>query len=203
MASHNTGPFPRGSTFGTTSTSDGVQHEGQRFTFEDLDYSSTSIVKPRRSARMVECMICRNVAAAAILPKRIVTFATTSGATYLGRVDGYARLTAARIAGVVDEFLPTAGCAVNDLCYVVIDGPTMVLTPLEADANNVFAVGTVLVALTGITSGATTAGRPAPQDLTGATALLGDQIQNRLGQALSAKTTANTNVDILIDVKRW
>lgn len=70
-------------------------------------------------------------------------------------------------------------------------------TSLAADATNLLPVGTILVALTAATSGSTTSGRPAPQDLTGATALLGNQIQNQIGTALSAKTTANTNADVL------
>jgi hypothetical protein len=85
---------------------------------------------------------------------------------------------------------------------VVMEGPAVILTDLAGADNNVLNVGTVVVALTGATSGATTAGRVAPQDLTGATALLADQIQNRIGYALTAKTTANTNADVLVDVTK-
>lgn len=79
----------------------------------------------------------------------------------------------------------------------------MMLTDLAAGANNLIPEGTVLVALTAATSGATTAGRVAPQDLTGATAALGLQVQNRLGYALSARTTAQTNTTILVDKRLY
>jgi len=78
-----------------------------------------------------------------------------------------------------------------------------VLTALDGGADNVFNVNDVIVALTAATSQATTAGRVAPQVLTGATALLGNQVQNRLGRAMSAKTTANTNNSLLVNISKW
>lgn len=143
-------------------------------------------------------MAVRNVGAAALLPGRLVTWA--AGYTKR-RVDGYARTDAVQVAGVVDPYLSTAGVRVNDVFWLVIKGLTYAKTALSAGAANLLPEGTILVALTAATSGATTAGRVAPQDLTGATAVLGGQIQNRIGQVLSAKTTANTNVDILIDLQ--
>ena len=41
------------------------------------------------------------------------------------------------------------------------------------------------------------------QDLTGATALLGAQIQHRLGRALSVKLTSATNADILVNITKY
>jgi hypothetical protein len=168
--------------------------------FEDLDYSQRG-TKPARSGRKVTCMCVRNVAAAALLPKRLATL-QKSGVNYLGRVDGYSTLTAVN-AFPVDEFLPAAGVPVNDLFWVVIDGPATVLTDLAGAANNVWNVGDVLTSLTAATSGATTAGRVKPQDLTGATAVLGNEVQNKIGYALSARTTANTGADLLVDVRKW
>jgi hypothetical protein len=143
-------------------------------------------------------MLVRNAAAAALLPGRLVTWAA---GYYKKRVDGYARTDAAVVAGVVDPYLPSAGVRVGDLFWLCLRGPTYCKTPLSAGASNLIPEGTVLVALTGATSGATTSGRVAPQDLTGATAVLGGQLQNKVGVALSAKTTANTNVDILVDLQ--
>lgn len=210
MAKKENPPFPRGSTFYDGATIDsnnlgGVQYEGTIWEFEDVNLTGTTTgAKATRTNRPVKCMIVRNVGAAAILPKRLVTFQTggSDGRSIAGKVDGYATTTAAE-GYPVDEWLPAAGCPVNDLCYIVIDGPATVLSDLAGAANNVVNVGSVLVALTAVTSGATTAGRVAPQDLTGATALLANQVQNRLGRAMSARTTANTNADILIDVRKW
>ncbi len=50
----------------------------------------------------------------------------------------------------------------------------------------------------------TTAGRVVPQTLTGATALLGDQVQNYVGHALTAMTTTQTNAEVLVIIEhRW
>lgn len=207
MAKRENPPFPRGSTWYDGNTIDsndlgGVNLEGTLWEFEDVDLSATG-AKSLRTNRPVICMIVRNVAAAALLPKRLVTMKTTSGLTYTGQVDGYADTTAEAPAFPVDEWLPSAGVPVNDLFYVVVEGPAMVLTDIASGANNVHSIGAYVVALTAATSGATTAGRVAPQDLTGATAVLGGQILGALGRALSARTTANTNSDLLIDVRAW
>lgn len=208
MAKRENPPFPRGSTFYNGGTIDsanlgGENLEGTIWEFEDIDLSATSSgVRSARTNRPVKCMIVRNQSAGALLPKRLVTLKTTDGGTYTGEVDGYATTTAQGPAFPVDEWLPAAGVPQYDLFYVVIEGPATVLTDLAGAANNVHSVGGWVVALTAATSGATTAGRVAPQDLTGATALLGNQIQHRIGRALTAKTTANTNADMLIDVTK-
>jgi hypothetical protein len=210
MARDDPPPFGRGETFYNGATIDpanlgGSQWEGKTWVFEDVDYTpGTAGAKPSRSGRYVKCMAVRNVSGIALLAKRLVTLQTagTDGRFFLGRVDGYATLTAAQ-AYPVDEFLPAAGVPNNDMFWIVVDGPAKVLTDLAGAATNVFAVGGAIVALTAATSQATTAGRVAPQDLTGATSILGNQIQNKIGYALSARTTGNTNADLLIDVRRW
>lgn len=194
-------PFERGQTASSglatvdATTLDNL--EGREYIVEDVN-PATGVL---RTSRLVRLRCVRNKAAAALLPKRLVSFAATAG-KFGAYVDGYADTTAEE-SYPVDEYLPSTGVAVDDLFYIVIEGPALVLTDLAGADNNVLPVGTVLVALTGATSGATTSGRVAPQDLTGATALLAKQIQNRIGYALTAKTTANTNADILCDVGRW
>lgn len=203
MARDEAPPFERGQTFygGGTIDSNNLDPslEGKEWVFDDLDLTVTG-AKTKRSGKKVRCRCVRNVGAAALLPKRLVSF--VAGTTYGKRVDGYADTTAEE-AYPVDEFLPAAGVPVNDLFWIVVEGPATVLTDLAGADNNVINAGGVIVALTGATSGATTAGRVAPQDLTGATAVLAKQIQNRIGVALSSKTTANTNADLLIEVKKW
>lgn len=211
MARNENPPFGRGETFynGATIVSadlGGLNLEGMIWVFEDLQYNSVGQVgaKPARTNREVHCMCVRNVGTVNILPKQCVNLQTagTDGRFYEGRVDGKSFVTAQRTYPA-DEWLPAAGVPPNDLFWIVIEGPATVQTPLDGGADNVFNVGTVVVALTGATSGATTAGRVAPQDLTGATSLLGNQIQNAVGWALSAATTANTNADLLVEVRRW
>ncbi len=208
MARDDAPPFGRGETFYNGGTIDsnnlgGAQWEGKVWEFEDLDYSKSPGAKPARSGR---CMIVRNVSGIALLPKRLVSLQTagTDGRFFLGRVDGYTTITAQQ-GFPVDEFLTSTGVPNNDLFWVVIDGPATCLTDLAGAGLNVINVGDVLVSLTAATSQATTAGRVMTQDLasgvTGAT--LAIQVQNRLGYALSAKTTTQTNGDVLVDVRRW
>jgi hypothetical protein len=202
MARNENPPFNRGETFYNGETIDssdlgGVHLEGKEWVFEDAN-PTTGVA---RTANFVRCRVVRNTAAAALLPKRIVRF-EADGAEYGCRVDGYATTTAAE-GYPLDEYLPTAGLPVNDLGYIVVDGPAIVTTDIAASATNVVSVGGWVVALTAATSGATTAGRIGAQDLTGATALLANQVQNRIGRALSAKTTNNTAADILVLVGKW
>jgi hypothetical protein len=207
MARDEAPPFERGATFYNGSVIDpnnlgGFQHEGKIWVFEDLVINAGVGAKPQRTNRPVRCMVVRNVSAGVILPKRLCKL-QKSGAFFFGRVDGYSRLDADDNMFPADEFLPVAGVPINDLFWVVIDGPALVLTDLAGAANNVFNTGDPVVAMTAATSGATTAGRVKPQDLTGATAVLGGNVQNRLGFAITARTTGNTNADLLIDVRKW
>lgn len=208
MARDENPPFPRGETFynGVTIDSNnlgGLQHEGKEWVFEDIDLSNTSPgAKPARTNRKVHARIVRNVSGIALLPKRQAKFKTATDGRFFGqRVDGYTTTTAEFSGGVVDEWLPAAGVPNNDLFWLVTKGPSKVLTDIATGAGSVFNVGDCVVALTAATSQATTAGRVAPQDLTGATALLANQVQNMIGRALSAVTTANTAADLLIDLK--
>lgn len=198
-----TGGLPlRGKTWlsgnsGRTLTSNMSDHlEGTTKVFDDMDPAVTSGARTRRSNRQCTCMLVRNVSAGVLLPKRVVTFK----AGYFGKqVDGYCDVGAELCAGVVDEFVSSAGVAVNDLFWITVKGPTLMLTDLAGGANNPISELDRLVALTAATSGATTAGRVVTQSLAGATGVLAGAIQNSFGVAMSAKTTANTNADILVD----
>ena len=174
-----------------------ADREGSMLVFDDVDPTVTTGAKTKRSNRTVTCMLVRNVAAAALLPKFIVKW--KSGKRNL-QVDGYTCITNEAAAGVVDEFLGSSGVAVNDLFWIVVKGPTLMKTPLEGDGTNVISLDDILGALTAATSGATTAGRVGVNALTGATSVLGNQVFNSFGRAMSAKTTANTNADVLVDV---
>lgn len=208
MAKQDNLPFPIGTSYfdgqtAETTSGEAITLEGKEYNIEDLDYSKTG-AKPYRTARLRKVMVMRNVSGIALLPKRLAIpqKAGADGKFYVGRVDGMCSVgPAGNPSGPcypIDEFLPAAGVPNNDLFYAVVEGPAMILTGLAADATNVFNVGDWVVAATAATSQATTAGRPAPQDLTGATAILGNNIQNRIGRALSAVTTSNTNANLLI-----
>lgn len=198
MSDNVTGLPKRGYTFhGGTPDSIGksIQNEGAPVQFVD-DVPSGSGVRVKRSNRFVYAILVRNVSGAALLPGRSVTWK----AGFRGkRVDGYSRTTNVEVAGIVDDQLPAAGVANNDLFWLIVKGPALLKTPLAAGAGSVFAEGDVLVALTAVTSGATTAGRPAVLDLTQITHPA-SAIVNRFARVMSAMTTAQTNVDMLVDV---
>jgi hypothetical protein len=175
-----------------------VDLEGTEAYFKDEVPQTGMAPALKRSGRTKVCRLVRNSSGISLLPKRAVKWESGYRGT---RVDGYCAVTAAECAGIVDDQLPAGGVADDDLFWVVRKGPCLLLTDLAGGANNVFSDGTVVVALTAATSQATTAGRIAPQSLTGATAVLGGQIQNAIGKAMSAKTTANTNADILVDLE--
>ncbi len=186
-------PFARGSTYGVTDVTLATHLEGREYIHEDKTYGTALDVRVR---------ICRNNSGATLLPKYVAAFNVTAGKGNYD-VKGYGAVTAER-AHVIDEFIPAGvGVANGDLFYVVIEGPTLAKTDLAAGANNVISVGDKLHALTAITTGATTAGRVYTALFTGATAVLQGQIQNVVGTALSAKTTAQTNGDVLINAGRF
>lgn len=201
MARDEAPPFDRGETYYGGATIDsndlqGVSLEGMEFEFEDRDYSVQG-AKTARTNRRVRVRVVRNVSGAALLPKRLVRFQKTAG-VYGARVDGYTRLPAER-GFPVDEWLPTAGVPANDLFYIVVRGPAVVITSLT-DMGADIAVGDRVAAITAATSGATSSGRITV--LGGATSgtSLAEEILNGVGYALTARTTGNTNSDVLLEV---
>ena len=142
--------------------------------------------------------LVENDSGIALAPKRAVIY--KSGQVNK-MVDGYCYVEADPVAGIVDDQLPTAGVPDNYVFWLCVDGHILGSTALSANAANLLPADTVLVGATAATSQATTAGRVKAIDMTGATAVLGGQINNSFGRAISAKTTANTGVDILTRVR--
>lgn len=184
---------------GQHATTGFANHVGAEKIFEDLNYASK--VQTPRSSYQVKCRLVKNSSGIALLPKYAVTFKAGTNRT---EVDGYLRLATSPIGAVfVDEFLPAAGVPNGSYFWVVTRGPAIGIMPASQVGD--IAEGDVLVGLTAAASThSTTAGRVGGQDLTGATAVLGGQIQAALGRALSAKSSSSTNSDILIFVNnRW
>ncbi len=131
----NVNIVPRGKTFYNGNTIDsnnlgGVELEGMRHTFKDTDPANLAVKGNRGGAgREVTAVLVRNSSTIALVPGKAVVWA--AGYRYR-RVDGYLRTTAGECAGFVDDHLPTAGVAVNDLFWLIIDGPCLVKTPLAA-----------------------------------------------------------------------
>lgn len=209
MSHFDTSKIPLGKTFfGPAQTPSATDQDmlgaiGVEKWMNDLAYDTSNRVV-RRSNRLKLCRLVLNASGFTVLAKRLVKLKT---GVYNQQIDGYATVTADGPVYPVDELLtqtPAAGCRDSDACWIVLRGPALCLTDLAGADNNVIAAGGVLMALTGATSQCTTSGRVAPQDLTGSTAPLGNAVQNAIGRALSAKTTTQTNGDVLVDiVTRW
>ena len=196
--------FDRGKTFyagGTIDTNDygGVFLEGQVRIFPNRDPSNK---QTRRGGQSVVCVCVRNVSTGtfALLPKRLTQWETGYRGLRVNSYAGDSTASADEIAGVVDEFLPTAGVVFGDLFWLVVEGPTLVKTSITAN-DALTSEGSLLVATSAATSQATTCGRVMPTLLTGATATLAAFIYNRLGRAMSANSSNGTDRDLLVDVK--
>lgn len=204
MASWAEPPFDPGTYRSSPSASDlrDVDLEGAEYWFQDED-RSTAGLKTLRSGEMVCRKIVRNMGAINALPGEIWSFATDSG--FMRRIDGKVRTTG-QLGVPVDEWLPAAGAPPYALLWVVKYGPARVKLPLAgSEFNGDIVVGSYLAALTAATSGATTAGRIAIANITGASEATDltqslDLARNLVGRAMSASTTGNTNALLKVHV---
>jgi hypothetical protein len=196
--------------------------EGKQYEVEDLFYlpSPFSATKTLRTSylKIVRCM--RNVSTVALVPGYLCApqAGGTDGRYFLGRTNGYANIGGQAPGQTIpaygiDEFLPSAGVLNNDLFWATVEGPFLGVSSTTAaellgtssGANAPVQVGDVLMAGTAAASTNTTnlstatCGRLASQAL-GALAgtTLGFQILNRVGRALSAITTTQTNTALLM-----
>ena len=196
MADKVTGMPRRGKTYsgGTpASIAQSIALEGMQIYFAD-DLKDGVGVRKTRSSRMTHAVLVRNTAGFNLTPGRSVSWE----AGFRGRrVDGYTATTAQEIAGYVDDQLPAAGVANNDLFWLLRKGPALIKTPTVGAA---FAEGDILVALTAATSGADAAGRPAVV-VAAATTNTYFHTVNRAARVMSAMTTAQTDANMLVDLE--
>jgi hypothetical protein len=193
-------PFGLGQTLGTTTPNDslvglssgayGDNWVGAVKEFTDVN-PVTGVV---RTNRRKVCVAVRNKATVALLPKRVVTFSTSAG-KLMSEVTGYAAVTNEERVGVVDEFLPASGVAVDDVFWVTVDGPTEVSVALSGTD---VASGDRLAAITAAASTSTTAGRVTPSALGAATTGAGNNGIGVIGFATSAGATTGAAVLALV-----
>jgi hypothetical protein len=193
----------RGKTFLTgpnrtapTSPAGDKDLEGIKKAFRDIDFSTRGM-KTLRTGGEVICQLVRNDSGIALLPKRVAVWK----AGYRGRrVSGYVTTDYAMAAGVVDEWLPSAGVADDDLFWLTVKGPSRVLNDIAAATTAHIDEGAYIVALTAATSQATTAGRVQAFVATSNATNAVSEALNRIGVAMSTRTSANTNSDVLADI---
>ena len=185
-----------GRTLGTSGTAPaGAQKDFAYYTTP----TTPGAIMPAQQA-MTTCILVRNRSGIALLPKRIVKWKSGSEGK---EVDGYCAVDFECVAGVVDEHLPAAGVPANDLFWIAVKGPSLVLTDLANSAANVHAVGRPFTALTAATSQATTAGRAQAFAVTTTVTSVMSIAFNKIGRAMSAKTTNQTNADLLVNLDIW
>lgn len=212
MSRDNNLPFDRGQTwYGPDRTIDtanlgGENLEGQEKVVEDLDYTNTGTgAMPHRTARKITLRCVRNMSGVTLLGKRLALLNAAKT-----RITGLAATSGAE-GYPIDEWLPSVGVRHGDLCWIVMEGPAMHLTPF-ADWGVDIAAGDRLQAYTanaGTTANASTAivGRAHPFTVAAATTAgqftdLINYVTNYIGTAMSARTTGQTNSDILVSVRR-
>ncbi len=184
-----TGPNRTADSTYTTS----VAIEGIRKSFANKDYSSTRGGKPLRTGGETVCILVRNTSGRTLLPKMAVTWK----AGFIGtRVDGFSKIESGVVAGIVDEWLPAAGVANNDLFWLAVKGPSLCLK--ETSATEIAYDNWVAAITAAASTTSTTAGRiRAVAATTESTTTLSHAL-NRIGRAMSTSATSGVSTDFLV-----
>jgi hypothetical protein len=121
--------------------------------FQDVDPRTQGPTTPVvQSNRLVHCVAVRNTSGSALVPGQVVKFKKSA---ILTEVDGPAASTTDAPLGVVDEYLPAiTGCPVNDVCWVVVAGPTAINTAAATLAAGSLVTATAGQAATGTAANA-------------------------------------------------
>lgn len=134
--------FGRGHTLGVDNPEQGTSVTGTQKTFTDSDPRTTN-ASQFYSNRAVTCLAMRNVSGAAVAPGTVVSFTAEDP---LNSFDS-AAADATGLSGIVDEYLPATGVADQDVCWVVVSGPTAIATAAtDLVAGDELAIATGAVA---------------------------------------------------------
>ena len=127
---------------GETAVSGELEHLlGQKAVFSDLNYASTSQIKPELSQIEIEAVWVKNRSGGALLPRAIVKW----HASYPGTGSDVVTTTNDVAAGVVDPYLPAAGVPNNDHFWLIRRGPAKI----DSDGAAISAGVLVQTAVTG------------------------------------------------------
>lgn len=203
-------PFEIGTTLsGSNSNGDTIHDEYLGVTWDFKPKNTISNLVVSIGDGITTAIALRNNSGGALLGGRFVSLENTAGYSPVQKADGYSDTLAQGGLVLVDPDLDSNGVADGDIFWGFIKGPKLCKTPtVGADFNGDIAVGGPLVASTGSTSGSTSEGRVSNVTFANATAgntTVGLQAysmaKNHLGRALSAKTTGNTDADILVNLE--
>lgn len=194
MARNEAPPFERGKTYFQGTPSDVTAKgflEGKCWVFEGRNWSqSSSGVRTDLTGRYTVCMVVRNLSGGLLLPKLIAKMKTDgTSREFLGQVMGLATVVG-EFGFPIDEYLPAAGVAANDLFWLVVGGLATCVTAAAGDTN--ISTGSFVIPSTG--------GKVIDQDTTVAAGVATfNQIQGAIGRCVLGVNAINT--DIQIDVK--
>lgn len=203
-------PFKLGETYKGTDDDGNLLNPHWLGAIYEFPLNNTTAVrgqKKRLTGRNVVAVALRNESGLTLYGKHLARLTRTAGYSLLQSVDGYCDALAEQSLVIIDPGLATNGVADDDIFWGIIGGPTTILTP-EAGAafNGDIAASSPLVGATAATTGTSVAGRVSNIAFTAATA--GNtsngydgfrMAANLIGYALSARTTGETNSDLLID----
>jgi hypothetical protein len=164
------------------------------FPYNNLDGSQVRGNRKRLTGRTIHAICLRNESGITLYGKRLARLTRTAGYKLLESVDGYCAVLGEDLCVIIDPQLSSAGVADDDIFWGIIKGPAVVLTPEAGAAFN----GDIAVAATTQTS---VAGRFSNVSIANATDAAGalEQAVNLIGIAMSARTTGETNADLLIN----
>lgn len=197
-----TPPFELGDTLKGTDADGNLintDKEGLQYVFPDIRRTGNQRgQKALRSNIAVKAVVLRNTAGFALLGKRLGRRErdTSNPFEFGTRVNGYSATLRGTGVVAIDEHLPTAGVAANDLFWGIISGPWTGLTAnAGADFPEDIAAHGRLIA--GTVDGTTTSlgGRLASVTLSTATQALETQL---IGWALTARTTQATGSEVYV-----
>ncbi len=212
----------RGRTwFGATETIDTSatyrQADQFRGTIATFPNKASATSETLRNSKPVKAIFVRNDSGITLLPKYAVQWTSSArGLSVSGHCFG-ASDASTECAGIVDDWLPSTGVRNKDYFWVIVEGECLALTSaitgeLQGDTTGI-GIGDALccavsAAASTSASNSTQAGRvrnfnragtwTVTQATTGGIAGLFNL--NRIGRALSAKTTGNTNAEILVEL---
>lgn len=158
--------------------------------------------KSRNTGKPITAVLLRNETGLTIYGKRFAMLSNAGGYNGVEAVSGYNATLGNFGIVLIDPFLPSGGCADDELFWGVISGAVLIKSPFAAGhVGGSIALGSLLVAATAATTGTSESGRVTTVAIANATDATNADVRSRaVGRALSAATTAQTDTDVLVDL---
>lgn len=196
-------PFELGEVLSGTDDNGNLINSEVLGTIYEFPYRDPAVrgSKTRVSSHVIRAIALRNTSGITLYGKRLAVLDDTGGVGNYENAVAYAAVLSEGHIAIIDDGLATTGVADDDIFWGIIEGPVTVLTP---DAGAAFsgdiAISADLVAATAAASTGATAGRVSNVTLPGTTAgtVAFQAARNLVGRALSARTTGETQSDLLI-----